>query len=104
MRSFVLVAVLVLFSFYACSMGKRSPETRSIQARKAQDKLWRPCQDSEAQSPVGKVCSRHCRKRKGNSPYGKCLKWETKIKDFSKREDFLFFRNGSFIFIDEDNL
>lgn len=90
----VTLLVLALLSLDACAMGKSSV-TRE---RKHQDKLWRPCQDFEDGNPIGKFCNRTCESRKR----GACKKWKTTIRDFSKKEDFLFFRNNSSIMIDED--
>lgn len=79
-------------------MSKRSLER--LPERKLQDKLWRPCQDSETASPVGKLCNHTCVDRGAN----KCKEWKTIVKDFSDKEEFLFFRNGTFVMIDEDEL
>ena len=86
-----------IFMLSACAMGIKRPE---LIERKEQDKLWRPCQDFEASEPVGKLCNRVCIKRVND----KCESWKQNLKDFSKKEDFEFFRSSSFVFIDEDNL
>jgi hypothetical protein len=82
-----------------------APEYNVRQERRPEDKLWRPCQDFEVKDltppdPVGKFCNRVCLKQKRSN--GQCVEWKTNIKDFTKREDFLFFRSGTFILIDED--
>lgn len=78
-------------------MSKRS--IGRFTERKEQDKLWRPCQDFETPDPVGKLCNRTCTNRKGKDD-DKCKEWKTTVKDF--KLDFDFFRNGSFVMIDED--
>ena len=93
----MLIINLFLFSAFACAMGGKAYKPKP---RKEQDKLWRACEDFEHKEPIGKLCNRTCVKRKGS----KCKKWKTTIKDFSKKDDFLFFRNGAFIFIDEDQV
>jgi len=95
-----LIIVLLLL-FYACSGVTRNLNRE----RKDQDKIWRPCQDfevrkTESKDPVGKLCNRVCTKRRGR----KCRAWKQNVRDFSKESDFNFFRNGSFIFIDEDSI
>jgi len=102
MRGFltIFLAVTLITLIEACAMGGKS-----IKPRKMQDKMWHLCQDSEMQyhnnlDPVGKVCNQTCLKRKK----GKCNEWQRNIKDLNKKEDFLFFRNGAFVLIDEDQL
>ena len=92
-------SLLLLFvvCLHACAMGGKSIK---IAPRKDQDKMWRPCQDFEVQDPVGKLCNRTC----SVISKGKCKEWETKIKDMSKKEDFMFLRDGAFICIDEDRI
>lgn len=70
--------------------------------RKLQDKMWRPCQDFETKSAtaVGKLCSRR-------GEYSKKKKrriYKSVVKDFCSPQGFEFFRAGSFVFIDEDEL
>lgn len=93
----LIFSITMAISLPACSMGGRIP---NIPERKVQDKLFRPCQDFETANPIGKFCNRVCKKRKR----GKCKKWKVNIKDFSKKQDFDFFRAGSFILIDEDQV
>ena len=81
----------------ACSMGGKAYK---VPERKPQDKMWRPCQDFETKDPIGKLCNRVCTKRLGK----KCKEWKINIKDFSKEEDFLWFRAGAFVMIDEDQV
>jgi hypothetical protein len=90
------VIVPILLALSACGMGKIYKPVE----RKAQDKIWRPCQEAEVKDTTGKFCNRTCLKRNNK----KCSKWKTTVKDFSKREGFLFFRSGGFILIDEDNV
>lgn len=100
---FILSSTLTL-AIGACGMGGKPQRPRE---RKPQDKMWRPCEDFETASPVGKLCNRTCKERKrprNGELVGKCKKWKTHIKDFSKKEDFLFFRNGSMVMIDEDQI
>lgn len=90
---------ILLCSLAACAMGSKRP---SIE-RKDEDRLWRACQNFEVtdgSSPIGKMCSRTCLKRKGNN----CQKWKQSVKNFCEPVDFEFYRAGSFVFIDEDNL
>lgn len=94
MKSLIMI-IFICFSFSCISGGGRSLKPQLDRERKDQDKLWRPCQDfevknTETRNPVGKLCNR--------------TKGKSKIKNFCKKEDFLFFRSGSFIVIDEDNL
>lgn len=96
----ITILISLLFSLNACSMGQRAPEPRDLPERKLQDKLYRPCQDFETSNPVGKFCNRVCKKRSGN----KCKDWKVNIMDFSKPDVFKFFRAGSFILIDEDQV
>lgn len=93
-----LALLFLLVSVSACAMGSRRP---SIE-RKDQDKLWRPCQDFEVQdgSPVGKVCNRTCVNRKRSG----CKQWKQNVRNFADPVEFEFFRAGSFVLIDEDNL
>ena len=92
-----MFSILVLVISVACAMGGKSyPE------RKPQDKIWRACEDSETPDPVGKMCNRTCAHER--KPGKKCKEFKINIKNFSEREDFLFFRNGAFIFIDEDQV
>lgn len=95
-----LIAFLTILSFvtaievYAFG-GKPSMKPQLKRDRKDQDKLWRPCQDfevknTETRDPVGKLCSRS--------------KGVSKVKDYCSVKDFNFFRDGTFIFIDEDSL
>ena len=90
--------LLVIMTVVACAMGSKPPAYE----RKPQDKLWRACEPQETapESNIGKMCNRSCLERKGN----KCKEWKQNVKDFSKPEDFEFFRSSSFVFIDEDNL
>ncbi len=92
------VFIILFLTLSACAMAPRAPD---IMERKDQDKLWRPCQNFEIKdaSPVGKLCNRVCLKRTGS----KCESWKQNIMDFTNKDDFEFFRSGSFIFIDEDN-
>lgn len=82
-------------------MSCSASSTRSLKKypeRKEQDKLWRPCQDFETQEPRGKLCNRVCTDRNNRG----CKKWKVIVKDF--HEHFYFFRAGSFIMIDEDEV
>jgi hypothetical protein len=81
----------------ACGMGGKpykKPE------RKEQDKLFRPCQDFETSDPVGKLCNKVCIDRKGSE----CKAWKINVKNFSDPEIFKWFRAGSFVMIDEDQV
>ena len=73
------------------------------QVRKFENRRYRPCQDFEAEDPIGKFCFRYCVKykflRKKDSI--NCKIWKTDIKDFSKKDDFLAFRNSGFVIINE---
>lgn len=92
--------ILLLFmtiSVNACAMGGKPYR---VPERKAQDKMFRPCQNFETENPLGKLCNRTCAKRKGK----KCKQWKTTVKDFSDPEVFKWFRAGSFIMIDEDQV
>jgi len=96
----VLSALMMMFCLEACAMGGKS-----IKPRKNQDKMWHLCQDFEMKyhgktSPVGKVCNNVCLKRKGRS----CKSWQRNMMDLTIEKDFLFFRNGAFVLIDEDQL
>ena len=92
----ILIIFAMVASLQCIGRGGKSSMTPQIEReRKNEDSLWRPCQDfevlnTESRNPVGKLCSR----KKGKS----------KIKNFCKKDDFLFFRAGTFVFIDEDNL
>ena len=89
--------VVCISCFNSCAMGGkpiRFPE------RKAQDKMWRPCQNKEVKDYIGKFCNRVCIKRKRKS----CKLWKTNVKDFTIEKDFLFFRNNGMILIDEKYL
>jgi len=86
-----LVITCTMWCFKSCAMGSKP-------ARKLQDKMYRPCQDFEVENPVGKLCNVTYKRIEGKT------KKILTVKDFNKREDFLFFRNGSFVFLDEDNL
>lgn len=92
-----LLLLGLLLSLEACAKGAPPPVIR-----KDEDKLWRPCQDTEVQngSAVGKTCSKTCIQHKS----GKCIKWNVRTRNFCEKPDFEFFRNGTFILIDEDNL
>jgi len=103
----ILFILLFTLSFGCSAMGGKSVklESQLSRERKPQDKIWRPCQDfevnqTESRNPIGKLCNRVCLKRSGSS----CLRWKQNIKDFTIKDDFMFFRNGSFVFIDEDLL
>jgi hypothetical protein len=93
-----LPIMVLLFSVFACAMGSKQP----VIERKDQSKMWRPCQDFVIQygSPIGKLCTRTCINRDGD----KCNMWNQKNKDFNNKDDFEFFRDGSFVFISEDSL
>lgn len=97
-----IVLLIATFSLSACARGSKRPDFNVRQERKDADKIWRPCQDSEDLEPVGKLCNHVCIKISldGNV----CKEWKTNKKIFSLREDFLFFRDSTFVFIDEDNL
>lgn len=94
----LLLLLALSFSLEACAWG--SPRPRPV--RKDADKRFRFCEDSEVQngSAVGKVCSRACMRKEKDT----CKMWNTVIKDLTKEEDFKFFRDSTFILIDEDNL
>lgn len=94
--SLTLIMGLVLGA-QMTSCAKGSKPYRNLE-RKWQDKMWRPCQDRETKSPVGKLCNRVCKKRKGK----KCKKWKVNVKNFSDPKTFQAFRSAGFIFIDED--
>lgn len=96
----LILLVTLLLSLNACAMGSRPPKPRDLPERKLQDKLWRPCEDFEVANPVGKFCNRVCKKKSGR----KCKKWKTNIRDFNNPEHFKFFRAGTFILIDEDQV
>lgn len=100
MKSIYLITAF-LFSLNACAMGARKPDFDVLQKRKDQDKIWRSYDDSEDSAPLGKMCNPVCVKRKHN---GECKEWKINVRNFAEMEHFLFFRNGGFIFIDEDNL
>lgn len=100
MKLFIFFA-LIFLSLNACARGSKRPDFDVREERKDQDKIWRPCQDSESTEPVGKLCNHVCIKVKHS---GECKEWKTNIKNFSTNEDFLFFRNAGFVFLDEDNL
>lgn len=96
----IITMMMMLFCLEACAMGGKS-----IKPRKMQDKMWHLCQDFEMQyhgnaDPKGKVCNNVCLKRKNRS----CKKWQRNMKDLNLEKDFLFFRNGAFVLIDEDQL
>jgi len=95
----IIALIIVLLTTSSCAMGMKPKITRE---RKDQDKLWRPCQNFEAEKPVGKLCNRVCTKRTKFKK--RCKSWKTNVRDFSKKEDFMFFRSGSFIMIDEDQI
>ena len=90
------ILILMTISIECIAMGgKPSMKPQLDRERKDEDALWRPCQDfevanTETRNPVGKLCSR----KKGKS----------KIKNFCSTKGFSFFRGGTFVFIDEDNL
>lgn len=91
-----IAAAFLFMSLNSCAMGSKpykAPE------RKLQDKLFRPCQDFETSNPIGKLCNRTCKKKS-------CTKEEftTIVKDFNDPETFKWFRAGSFIMIDEDQV
>ncbi len=87
----------VFLMLLACSWG--APKVRVVRDEK--DKLYRPCEDSETiGSSVGKLCSRTCPIKEKSH----CKEWKTTVKVFSEEKDFLFFRNGSFVFIPEQYL
>lgn len=98
-----LITFILFVAAIACAGGAKYPNPE----RKEQDKLWRPCQVFELQEaglPVGqtaRVCSRRCVKRESTKT---CSKWKTSMKDMADPVDYAFFRDGSFILIDEDNL
>ncbi len=98
MKLSILLNIL-LISLLACSMG--SPKVRVVRDEK--DKLYRLCESSEVTDggPVGRLCSRACVKKDASK---KCSEWKTTVKNFSEEKDFLFFRNGSFVFIPEQYL
>ena len=97
MRISILLNVIFL-CILACSMG--SPKPRVI--RDERDKLYRPCEDSEVVgSSVGRLCSRTCAKKDNKK---KCEEWKVTVKNMNEEKDFLFFRNGSFVFIPEQYL
>jgi len=95
-RNLILLIAMCL-SLNACAMGGKSyrpPE------RKHQDKLFRPCQDFEVSGdPTGKLCNRTCPKKKCKASEFKVI-----VKDFRDPETFKWFRAGSFIMIDEDQV
>ncbi len=102
----LFLLILMIFTFECFSMGGKSMKPQINRERKDQDKIWRPCQDfevknTETRNPIGKLCNRKCISRNKNR---KCIQWKQNIKDFNNRDSFLFFRNGSFVMIDEDNL
>lgn len=95
MKLSIFLIINFMFSSCMAMSGKPSMKPQLSRERKDEDKLWRPCQDfevnnTETRNPTGKLCSR----KKGVS----------KIKDFCSANDFLFFRSGTFVFIDEDSL
>lgn len=98
-RQLILLFTLLL-SLNACAMGGKPIRPHKLPERKLQDKLWRPCQDFETPKPVGKFCNRVCKKRSSR----KCKEWKTNIRDFNNPEHFKFFRAGTFILIDEDQV
>jgi len=90
-----IILFILMITADACAMGGHS-----VKQRKDQDKMWHPCLSSETEKPIGKFCNNSCEKRK----LGKCTKWKTLVRDFSKEEHFNFFRDGTFILIDEDQI
>lgn len=87
----ILYALFSLcFSISCVAGGKKSLRQELNRERKDQDKRWRPCQDFEAENPVGKLCNR----RNGKS----------KVRDFCADKDFNFFRDNAAIMVDEDLL
>ena len=98
MNRHLVTIVFILFSALACAMGSKQPKIE----RKDADKMWRACQDFEVVtgSAIGKLCNRTCMHK--NS--GKCSHWKQNVRDFNDPEDFNFFRDSSFIFINESHL
>lgn len=98
---FFIFLVLITMSLQACARGAKRPDYDVRAERKEQDKAWAPCKDNEDPEPVGKFCNAVCIKVKFD---GQCKEWKINKKNYSNKEEFLFFRNGGFILIDEDNL
>ncbi len=97
----LIYLTLIFFSLNACARGSKRPDFDVREERKDQDKLWRPCQDSEASEPIGKVCNKVCIKVKHS---GECKEWKINVKNFAEKESFNFYRDAGFVLIDEDNL
>lgn len=95
MKIFTAVLIASLIN-YSCAMSRKSKHIE----RKPADKLWRPCQDFETAQPIGKFCNRVCVKRS----LGRCKRFKTNVRDFSNKEDFLFFRNSAMVLVDEDSI
>lgn len=94
----ILILIALAFSLQACARGSQRPDYNVRQERKDQDKAWEPCKDRQLSEPVGKLCNEVCIKVKVN---GECKEWKLNVKNFATREDFLFFRSGGFLFINE---
>ena len=58
------------------------------------EKVYRPCEDSETNAPIGKFCFKRC---VDTSLFKKgCTEWEVDVKDFSDRKTFNNFRTAGF--------
>lgn len=104
MRMWRVISASMLFMclFIACAQALLTP--RSFQERR-----YRPCQLAEVpmgDSPVGKLCHRYCTKYKflRADISENCIQWHTDVKDFAKESDFLEFRAGGFVMINEQRI
>lgn len=93
---YLITIILISFNLSACAMGKTIRQTPE---RKMQDKLFRSCKGL-LPNYLGKFCNRRCSEIKK----GSCKKWDLKIIDTNKDEDYNFIDASSFILIDEDQV
>jgi hypothetical protein len=96
-----LIVILLFVNLIGCAVAWLTP--RSFPERR-----YRPCQDSEVQGGLstGKFCHRYCAKYKAlhTDISENCKDWVTDVKDMNKREDFLAFREGGFVLINEQRI
>lgn len=95
---FILILLLVNFS---CAIAWLSP-------RAFPERRYRPCQDFEVKdgNSTGKFCHHYCAKYKAfhSDISENCKEWITDVKDLTTRADFLSFRDGGFVLINEQRI
>jgi hypothetical protein len=97
----IIIITLLFINLIGCAIAWLSPRNFS-------ERRYRPCQDFEVEGGIStsKFCHRYCIKYKPlhTDISENCKEWTTDVKDMSKREDFLAFRDGGFVLINEQRI